>query len=418
MSTPELILTVLLILVIVLLIFIVSKVNKPANSDAKLEAINEKLATKIDEVNQSISKSIFESILKFNDQVNQKLSDSSEKSNSNITDFRLNVNKELQGFKEQLGERLQQDFKGLITYLEVQMNKINTSVELRLTTEFTKTNQTFVQIAERVKVIDEAQKNIEELSNEMMTLQRILSNNQSRGMFGEYQLNQLLYAIYGENKLLYDTQKTIKEARGKSESVRADAVVYMPEPNGMIAIDSKFPFSEYKKLFDNPDLSKEEEEKIIQAFGSDVKKHINDIATKYIIPGVTAEYALMFVPSDGVLSLLHSHLGAVVEHARNKNITIVSPTTLVPLLSSFKAVVIDYERSKYTNQIRKELLALNKEFLKFAENWEKISKTISTLSTQTNTISKDVEKITTKFDRIKNVDLPDEIEEISSTNEE
>ena len=218
-------------------------------------------------------------------------------------------------------------------------------------------------------------------------------------------MNQLLFSMYGENDKLYQTQYTIREQRGKSESVRADAIIFMPEPNGHICIDSKFPYSSIKAIFDTTELSKEEEDKIIQVFGTDVKKHITDIASKYIISGITADYALMFVPSDAILSILHAKLTNVVEYARTKNITIVSPTTLIPLLSSFKAVRIDFERNKHIAKIRKELLGLNKDFLKFVEDWDKLTVAMDSISRHSSAIDKDVKKITTKFDRIKDVEF-------------
>ncbi|MCK7487988.1 MAG: DNA recombination protein RmuC [Bacillus subtilis] len=162
-----------------------------------------------------------------------------------------------------------------------------------------------------------------------------------------------------------------KKRAGKTESVRADAAVFMPDPIKLIAIDSKFPFSAYRKLFE-PELTPEDEKAILSEFLQNVKKHITDIASKYIISGVTAEFALMFVPSDGVLSLIHAKLPSVVELARTKNVTIVSPTTLIPLLSSFKAISIDHLRSRYAIQISQQLHALEKDFASFGDNWTKV----------------------------------------------
>jgi DNA recombination protein RmuC len=338
--------------------------------------------------------------------------DSTVKSGENITEFRINVNKELGSFQQKINDKLTFDFKGLTESLNEKMHQINQKVEDRLSKGFQDTNQTFVQIAERVKVIDDAQKKIEGLSNEMISLQNILSNNQARGSFGEYQLNQILYSVFGENPKLYQTQYTIKEQRGKTESVRADAVVFMPEPNQVIAIDSKFPFSSYSKLFDNKELTKDEEDKLIQSFGSEVKKHITDIGNKYIIDGVTANYALMFVASDGILALLHSRLTNVVEYAREKHVTIVSPTTFIPLLSSFMAVSIDFERSKYSKEINQQLKLLNKEFSIFDQEWKKLNNNIQNLTKQSDSVNNRVEKITNKFGQIQNVELPEESSEI------
>ncbi len=408
MTTIEIILTsIILVLVLATLIVGLLALRKP-KSDAGTEVFK-----RLDDLKTTVSTQIFDSIMKFNDQVNQKLIETNQKSGDNITDFRLNVNKELGIFKDEIRTKLTADFQGLTTYLDGQMGKINQNVESRLTTEFTKTNQTFIQIAERVKVIDEAQKKIEVLSTEMVGLQNILSNNQSRGLFGEYQLNQLLESVFEGNRKFYDTQFTIREARGKAESVRADAVIFMPEPNGTIAIDSKSPFAEYRKLFDNKDLTKEVEEKTIHDFGIDVKKHINDIATKYIIPGVTADFALMFVASDGILALLHAKLPQLIEHARSKKVTIVSPTTLVPLLASFKAFRIDYDRNKHVKLIMSELNGLKKEFEKFDDEWRKLNESIAKLAKQSGDVNGRVGRITDKFGQIHLGDLEEKTEETS-----
>jgi DNA recombination protein RmuC len=411
-ETLGLIGVVLMVGVIILLIILLMKKPVADGLGSHFENLEDSLTHEVEEIKTTMTKSLFESMLEFNKGVNQQLMDSTVKSGENITEFRINVNKELGNFQQKINDKLTFDFKGLTDSLNEKMQLINQKVEDRLSKGFQDTNQTFVQIAERVKVIDDAQKKIEGLSNEMISLQNILSNNQARGSFGEYQLNQILYSVFGENPKLYQTQYTIKEQRGKTESVRADAVVFMPEPNQVIAIDSKFPFSSYSKLFDNKELTKEEEDKLIQSFGSEVKKHITDIGNKYIIDGVTANYALMFVASDGILALLHSRLTNVVEYAREKHVTIVSPTTFIPLLSSFMAVSIDFERSKYSKEINQQLKMLNKEFLIFDQEWKKLNNNIQNLTKQSDSVNNRVEKITNKFGQIQNVELPEESSEI------
>lgn len=409
MLTEILSIVILVLLVVLIVLTVFFHLSKPVQDNRDdFVLLNKEMSKNITELRVSVNQSISDSILAFNDKVNQKLTENNDKATTNITEFRMNVNNELTAFQEKISGRLNGDFSKLSETVEKQMGAINEKVEDRLKKGFVETNQTFVQIAERIQIIDQAQKSIESLSTEMIGLQQILTNNQSRGSFGEYQLNQLLFSVFGENNKLYQTQYTIKEARGKGEKVRADAVIFMPEPNGMIAIDSKFPFSEYAKLFDNKELTKEEEDKTIQYFGADVKKHITDIASKYIISGVTADYALMFVASDGILSLLHSKLQNVIEYARTKNVTIVSPTTLIPLLSSYRAVSIDYERSKYTLQIKRELDMLTKEFRQFDGEWTRLNDNIQKLTKQSGEVNTRVEKITTKFSKIASVDIIDD----------
>jgi len=354
-------------------------------------------------------------MLNFYNNVNEQLRKQEESSNQNITDFKVNVNKELAGFQEKIRESLNKDFNALNESVEKRMAEINGKVEERLSKGFKDTNEIFTNIAERVQVIDEAQKKIQILSEEMVGLQNILSNNQARGAFGEYQLNQLLYSVFGENKKLYETQYTFKETN--EGPVRADAVIFLPEPKKMIAVDSKFPYSSYKQLFENEGLSKEEETSLISEFGREVKKHITDIAKKYIIPGLTTDYAMMFVPSDGILALLHSRLATVVEYARNKNVTIVSPTTIVPMLSSFFAIVIDYEYNRHTIEILEQLKKLKNDFRIFGEEWGKLDRTIDTLEKDREKVKKRVANISNKFNDIDSVGLLGETVKTEQENE-
>jgi len=389
---------------IALIILILLLFNK--NKNQELNVVENTIIDKVKDMETAMTKSIHESMLNFNSLVNEQLRNQSKSSSDSITDFRLNINKELANFQSKINEDLKKDFNFLNENIEKRMFDINNKVEDRLSKGFKDTNETFNQIVKRVEVIDDAQKRIKDLSEEMVSLQNILSNNQARGSFGEYQLNQLLVSLFGENKKLYETQYTFR--KGNNEVVRADAVIFMPEPKGMIAIDSKFPYSSYSKLFNNKELSKEEETKIISDFGREVKKHITDISNKYIIPGVTTDYAIMFVPSDGILALIHSRLSVIVEYARNKNVTIVSPTTLIPLLSSFQSMVIDYERSKHINEIIIQLKKLKTNFNNFGLEWSKLNRTIDTLRKDGDKVNTRVERITTRFKDIDKVNFIEE----------
>ncbi len=411
-ETLGLISVILLSVVLVIVLLEYLKKEQTGSVASEFDSLESSFLKEIDEIKNVMTKSLFESMLTFNKDVNQQLLDANQKSGENITDFRLNVNKSLVEFQDKINQKLSFDFQNLNNGLNEKMMLINQKVEERLSQGFKDTNQTFIQIAERVRVIDEAQKKIESLSTEMISLQNILQNNQARGSFGEYQLNQILWSIYGENPKLYATQYTMREQKGASESVRADAVVFMPEPNGMIAIDSKFPFSSYAKLFDSVDLSKEEEDKLLSLFSAEVKKHITAISQKYIIPTLTAEYAIMFVPSDGVLALLHSKLSNVIDYSREKQVTIVSPTTLIPLLTSLRSFSMDVEKRKHITEIIKQLKMLSKDFRLFGGEWNKLNSNIISLTKQTETVNLRVDKITSKFETIDQVELVSESSEI------
>ncbi|MCF7924120.1 MAG: DNA recombination protein RmuC [Candidatus Izimaplasma sp.] len=366
----------------------------------QIDVLDNSLKENVNVLEKNLAHEINDAMLKFNNLINDKLQVTSEKSKDNITDFRLNVNKQLGEFQEKISEKFSNEFKSLSNTVDTRMNSINEKVEERLSKGFENTNETFTKIVERVSKIGEAQKEIESLSKEMVSLQNILSNNQARGAFGEFQLEQLLSSLFGDAqyKQLYQTQYTIKQKN--ANTVRVDAIVDLPGSNGKIAIDSKFPYASYSKLFSQKQPNEEERKKLLSEFSREVKKHITDISKKYIVPNVTADYALMFVPSDGILTLLHSELTNVVQYAREKRITIVSPTTLVPLLTSYRSMYADYTHSKNAEIIKQQLKKLSKDFKNFGSEWQKLSNAINSLKQRSDQVDFRVDKITTNFDQI------------------
>lgn len=395
MTTEIVLIVVALAFLLAILLVLLLKKEKGVS-----EGVQRDIQTNLETMKDYLIGSLSKTILEFNDSVNRKLLETSNASNQSIGDFRVKINAELNQFNEKINQRLLEEFQKLNEQVEKKMSGINEKVEQRLTQGFTTTNETFQNIIERMAVIDKAQTNIEKLSTEMVSLQSILSNNQARGVFGEFQLNQILHASYGDNPKLYQTQYTLRETTASRESVRADAVIFMPPPHHLICIDSKFPFANYERLFSDK-LTEEEETKLLSLFAADVKKHITDIGNKYIIEGTTADFACMFVPSDGILTLLHSRLQNVIEWANMKNVVIISPTLAIPLLTSFKAIIFDYERTKNAAEIRKQLKLLSRDFVRFSEAWTKLNDNIRKLGEQSGQVETRVNQITSKFDQIK-----------------
>ena len=204
---------------------------------------------------------------------------------------------------------------------------------------------TMGELKERLVLIDAAQKNIEELSSQVVGLQDILSNKQARGAFGEIQLADLVRSIMPPNA--YAFQATVAGNR------RVDCLLTLPNPPGPIAIDAKFPLESYRTLID----SKDENSKNLarKALASDVLKHVKDISEKYIIPGETAESALMFLPSEAVYAELHANLADVVEKSWKSKVWIVSPTTLMATLNTIRAVLKDAQMREQAHVIQKEV---------------------------------------------------------------
>ena len=204
------------------------------------------------------------------------------------------------------------------------------------------------------------------------------------------------------------------------DDVRADAVVFMPEPNKMIAIDSKFPFQDYRRIFD----AKEEEKEFLKRdFAAAVKKHITAIKEKYIVESKTAPEALMFIPNDGVFAFIHHDLQDVVEYAREKRVILTSPSTLPPILVTINMVRIDAERAKNAKEISKQLAKLGKEFEMFGREWASLSHQLETATKSREKLDSRVSKITGKFDSISSAELledkdEDGVKEITIFNED
>jgi len=183
----------------------------------------------------------------------------------------------------------------------------------------------------------------------------------------------------------------------------------MPPPYNMLCVDSKFPLTSYSKLVTEK-VSEEEEKALLSSMLHEVKKHIDDISKKYIIKDKTADFAWMFIPSDGVLALIHTKLQSVVEYASKKNVILVSPTLIIPLLLSYRSMLIDYERSIHAKEIGEQIKLLSKDFEKFAEEWTKLHDNIEKLSKQSIDVNKRVDRITTKFGKIKISNIEEEKE--------
>jgi DNA recombination protein RmuC len=322
---------------------------------------------------------------------------------SNITErlgrFETNITKEIGDFKSDFSRDLNKDFNSLNDKIEDRLIKINDKVTSRLDENFDKTNKTFMSVIERLSKIDEAQKKIETLSSDIVSLQGILTDKKSRGTFGEVNLNNILVSIFGENNTkIYELQHKFPNGN------IADAVIYAPEPLGTVAIDSKFPLENYQNMIDK-NLSKMERELYEKKFKMDVKKHIDDIKDKYIIANVTSNQAFMFLPAEAVFAELNAYHQDIIEYAYKNRIWITSPTTLMSMLTVVQTVIKNMERDKYAVIIQRELQALGVEFSRYKERWDSLQRSIEKVSKDVKDVNVTTEKITDKFESINKVEV-------------
>jgi len=315
----------------------------------------------------------------------------SRKDNSDMTErlgrFEVNITKEMRTDFDNLNERMVN-----------RLNNINDKVNERLDQNFEKTNKTFVSVLERLSKIDEAQKKIENLSSDIVSLQSILTDKKSRGIYGEVNLKHIMENVFGVNDTIYKLQCTLPN------STIADCVLYAPEPLGTIIIDSKFPLENYQMMVDKK-LSQTERTMHEKQFKIDVKKHIDAISSKYIIPGVTADQAIMFLPAEAIFAEINAYHYDILDYAYKKKVWICSPTTLISTLSVIEMIIKNIERDKYTSIIHEELNKLGIEFSRYKERWDKLAKSIETVNKDVENVHITTEKISKKFDAINRVEV-------------
>ena len=313
--------------------------------------------------------------------------------------FETNITKEIGEFKLGFSNDIRKDFEELNEKIEKRLIMMNDKVNERLDDNFAKTNKTFTNVLERLSKIDEAQKKIDGLGTEIVSLQSVLTDKKTRGIFGEVNLAYILNNVFGnEESGIYKLQ-----AKMSNNSI-ADALLYAPAPLGTIAIDSKFPLENYQRMTDKS-LSKDERALAEKMFKADFKKHIEAISSKYIIPGETSNEAILFLPAEAIFAEVNAYHPDLLKEAYNKKVWITSPTTLISTLSIISMIIKNMERDKYAKIIHEELNKLSFEFARYKDRWEKLSRNIDTVSKSVKELNTTSDKITKRFDSINKVDM-------------
>jgi len=309
------------------------------------------------------------------------------------------LTKDIGDFKVSFSRDLRSDFEVLDNKIEYKLNVINDRVNKELNDNFEKSNKTFMNVLERLNKIDEAQKKIDGLNSEIVSLQSVLTDKKTRGTFGEVNLEYILNNAFGPSSNgVYSIQHKM------SNGSIADCLLYAPAPLGTIAIDSKFPLENYQKMVDK-NRSREERNIFEKNFESDVKKHINDISEKYIIPGETSNEAIMFLPAEALFAEINAYHPELINYAYNKKVWITGPTTLISTLSIISMILKNMERDKYAEVIHEELDKLGVEFNRYKDRWDKLSRSVKSVNQSLDELHTTTEKITKRFQSIKNVEI-------------
>jgi DNA recombination protein RmuC len=312
---------------------------------------------------------------------------------------REELNQALQNNSQVLGTRMTE----LTQATDQRLKEISAQVEKKLSEGFEKTTQTFNDILKRLALIDVAQKTITSLSSEVVSLQQVLADKRSRGAFGEIQLEDLIRNVLAESQFKF--QHTLTNGR------IADCVLFLPEPTGNVVIDAKFPLESYRRMTDN-EAAESDRKMAERQFKVDVRKHINDIADKYLIKNETSDGALMFIPAEAIFAEIHAHHPDVLDIAYKRRVWLASPTTLMAILTTARSVLKDQATQKQVHIIQQHLVALGGDFARFRTRLDNLSKHISQAATDVEQIHTSANKITSRFDKIENVETTEALSEV------
>lgn len=411
-------LEIILGLILLVSIIILWKVYGGSGGGNHLDKLlEEKHRAMILDINDSLNKS--------SDRLNKTVTEELKSTRKSLNDLQLTQQEALSKIREEITEKIhktlseqgkaQQDtlqnslkntalqliasVETLTKSVDKRLEAITGKVQERLDEGFKKTNQTFISVMERLATIDEAQKKIDGLTTNMVSLQELLGDKRSRGAFGELQLEGLIKNILPPDS--YSFQHTF------SKGVRADCVLFLPDPTGTVAVDSKFPMENYQKMFDVK-LTDIDKAKAQKQFKLDVKKHINDIASKYIITDETSDGAVMFLPAEAVFAEIHAYHPELIQEAMAKKVWLVSPTTLMAVLNTARAVLKDVETRKQVHIIKSELGKLGKEFDRFDTRMKKLADNIRQAHENAQDVHITSQKITQRFTQIEKVELEED----------
>lgn len=281
-------------------------------------------------------------------------------------------------------------------HLTKQLLNISALLDTKITKGLEKNSETFMEIIKRLAVIDNTQKNINDISNNLIGLQKILADKKTRGAFGEIQLKNLIANMLAKEN--FALQYTL------SNGNRCDCMLFLPPPTRSIAIDAKFPLENFEKSIDVT-LMETERQKYHQLFKQNIKKHIEDISLKYIIPAETADGAIMFIPAESIFAEIHNNHLDLVEFSHRKKIWMVSPTTMMAVITIASSVLKDYAIKKNITIIQKHLRTLTQDFTRFDERINKLIKHLELTLQDAKLLHTSSQKITNKFNQIEQIDV-------------
>ncbi|MGZ8198899.1 MAG: DNA recombination protein RmuC, partial [Burkholderiales bacterium] len=342
-----------LILAVITAIAVAALYLKGASQSREVRVLSDRLAQALEAKHRGMLVDLHSGLTHQGDRLGVHLTESSERLRTAVGEelkqtrdtlhaLKLSLSESMHEYREAMAERLAETTQSLNGRIDERLGEISGMVNERLDEGFRKTNETFTSVMTRLATIDDAQKKIESLTGSVVSLQELLGDKRARGAFGEVQLEGLVRNVLPTSA--YEMQATL------SNGTRADCVLKLPAPTGKVAVDSKFPLENYHRMF-AADASEIERAAAQKQFRQDLRRHIDAIASKYIVGGETSDGAVMFVPAEAVFAEIHAHHGEVVDYAMVRRVWIVSPTTLMAVLNTARAVLKDVETRRQVHVI-------------------------------------------------------------------
>lgn len=393
------VLSIITLTISLLSIILIIKFSKNINKlQYNISNINDLFSNEI----SKLQKEIYDFQVTNRQHISEKISEGQLATQNIVADV---VHKHMRDVREQIShsfnnhaDSLTKHLQTLTTEIRNNLNALTQQVNTRLTEGFEKTSSTFIDIVKRLTIIDEAQKKITELSQHVVSLQDILVDKRARGAFGEIQLSSLIANVMPQTN--YSLQYTL------SNQKRADCILFLPEPTGNLVIDAKFPLETYQKLHNNNEVLNRKH--LEQQFRQDLQKHIKDIAEKYIVPNETADGAIMFIPAESIFAEIHANYPDIISMSQKMKVWIVSPSTLMAVLTTARAVIKDDATRKQIHIIQKHLKALADDFKRFELRMDKLNKHIDLAHQDVNEVNTSAKKISQRFQKIESVQLEEE----------
>jgi DNA recombination protein RmuC len=336
------------------------------------------------------------------DQRIEQLVAAQERSQENLSGQLRMLNEQQSAATAATTKAFQESSERLTKAMNDRLEQVQDRMGVSLQKSSKETAESVTKLTERLSVIDQAQQNIMKLSTEVVGLQHILDDKQARGAFGEVQLEAIVEDALPSSA--YEFQSVLANGR------RADCLIKLPNPPGSVVVDAKFPLTAYRNMLNAQDGPARAAS--AKQLGEDVKKHVRDIAERYIIPGETADSALMFLPSEAVYAELHAHHPAIIDASYKARVYIVSPTTMMATLTTVRAVLRDVEMRKQAGVIQTEVGTMLTDVARLSERVSKLKKHFDQANRDIDQIATSAGKIQTRGTRIHELDLGETAQEV------